>query len=700
MPFGLIKKTPLSMNHKNAFNLKHLYGTKILCALFLIGLLNVLQAQINPKNIDIVRDQWGVPHIFGKTDAETSYGLAWAHAEDDFVTIQQTLMAGKGLLGKKLGKSGAAIDYFVQLIRARALVDEQLNTLNPKFRSVLNGYVEGINAYAKTHPNAVTLSKLFPVNEKDLLTSYVVSLAVMDKVDKVISDLFNNKITENPYSIYGSNAIAISAKKTTNGKTFLAINSHQPLDGPASWYEAHLVSEEGWNILGGLFAGGATVFQGVTPNLAWGHTVNYPDKVDVFKLKMHPTKENYYEFDGQWKPLEVKKVKLGVKILGLPIRVYKKAYWSLYGATVKNDSGFYSVRFAANMGIKAPEQWYFMNKAKNFTEFKKALEMTAITGFNIVYADKYDTIFYVSNGKIPLRNPRYNWVKVLPGNTSKTLWTKFHPFADLPQIINPKSGYLFNMNNAVYNASGGDDNLTPMQLDQTMGYQFKDNNRSIRFQQLIHKLNKVSYDDFKRMKYDITLPDSLYFNMDANKFFRLNPEHYPNIKNYLIELQKWNRTADRESYGATLFKVLYDVASRGAYKEITLENAPKIVEIAQELLLKNFGTIAVKLGTYQVHQRGAVELPVEGLPDVIAATHTQAYKNKERVFAGESHIILVQFDENGPVFETVNAYGSTNNSKRKHYTDQMDLYVNHQLKKMTLNKAEIYKNAESVYHPE
>jgi len=89
------------MNHKNAFNLKHLYGTKILCALFLIGLLNVLQAQINPKNIDIVRDQWGVPHIFGKTDAETSYGLAWAHAEDDFVTIQQTLMAGKGLLGKK-----------------------------------------------------------------------------------------------------------------------------------------------------------------------------------------------------------------------------------------------------------------------------------------------------------------------------------------------------------------------------------------------------------------------------------------------------------------------------------------------------------------------------------------------------------------------------------------------------------------------
>ncbi len=673
---------------------------KFLFWLFLIGILTISQAQINPKNIDIVRDQWGVPHIYGKTDAETSYGLAWAHAEDDFVTIQQTLLAGKGLLGIKMGKKGAAIDYFVQLIHAQKIVDERLNTLSPTFRAVLNGYVQGINAYAKSHNEEVTLKKLFPINEKDLLTSYVISLAVMDKVDKVIGDLFQNKITENPYSIYGSNAIAISAKKTTNGKTFIDINSHQPLDGPASWYEAHLNSEEGWNILGGLFAGGATVFQGVTPNLAWGHTVNYPDKVDVFKLKMHPTKENYYEFDGVWKPLEVENVKLTIKILGIPINIKKKAYWSDYGATVKNDSGYYSVRFAANMDIKAPEQWYFMNKAKNFTEFKKALEMTAITGFNIVYADRYDTIFYVSNGKIPLRNPRYNWIKVLPGNTSKTLWTKFHPFADLPQILNPKSGYVFNMNNTVYNASGGDDNLTPMKLDQTMGYQFKDNNRSIRFQQLIKKLDKVSYDDFKKMKYDLTLPDSLYFSMDANKFFRLNPEQYPNIKNYLIGLQKWNRTAAKDSYGATLFKVLYDVSTREHYKEISFENAPEIVEKAQEHLVKKFGSIQVKLGDYQVHQRGNVEFPVEGLADNIAATHTLPYKNKERVFAGESHIILVQFDKDGPIFETVNAYGGTNNPKRKHYTDQMELYVNHQLKKMTLDKTEIYKNAESIYHPE
>lgn len=142
------------------------------------------------------------------------------------------------------------------------------------------------------------------------------------------------------------------------------------------------------------------------------------------------------------------------------------------------------------------------------------------------------------------------------------------------------------------------------------------------------------------------------------------------------------------------------MSTRENYKEISLENAPEIVSKAQEHLLKNFGSIRVKLGDYQVHQRGDVELPADGLPDVIAAMHTRPYKNKERVFAGESHIILVQFDKDGPVFETVNAYGGTNNPKRKHYTDQMELYVNHKLKKMTLNKASIYKDAESIYHPE
>ena len=102
-----------------------------------------------------------------------------------------------------------------------------------------------------------------------------------------------------------------------------------------------------------------------------------------------------------------------------------------------------------------------MNKAQNFTQFYSAMEMVAIPGFNTVYADKHDTIFYVSNGKIPIRKPGYNWKGVLPGNTSETLWQTFHPLKDLPQYLNPTSGYLYNTNNTVFHASANEDNLNP-----------------------------------------------------------------------------------------------------------------------------------------------------------------------------------------------------------------------------------------------
>ena len=657
-------------------------------------------SQPDPSKIDIVRDKWGVPHIYAPTDAGASYGLAWAHAEDDFGTIQQTIMAGKRMVGRKAGPKGAAIDYFVHLIKAKEVVDEKINTISPTYRKVLEGYVAGLNSYAEKHPKEVVLKKLFPVTVKEALTAYVLSLSVLSGVDKIVGDLFKNKINENPYNENGSNAMAISKRKTTDGYTYLTVNSHQPLEGPVSWYEAHLNSDEGWNMLGGLFAGGATPFQGTNENLGWTHTVNYPDKVDLYKLRMHPAKKNLYKFDGEWLELEERKIKLKVKLMGLPITIKKKAYWSVYGATVKNDFGYYSVRFGANMDIRVGEQWYWMNKASNFEEFKKALDMVAISGFNIGYADKEDNIFYASNGKLPMRDPAYDWKKVLPGNTSATLWTDFHPFSDLPQIENPKSGYIFNTNNTVYSASGPEDNIQPEDIDQTMGFPFRNNNRSIRFMELIAQYDKLSYDDFKTIKYDITLPDSLHFTLDANILFKLDEAKYPLYADFIIKLKQWDRRASKESTGATLFKLIYDQSRKDKFASFTEQDAIRYIKEAQEFLLDKYKTIEVPLGKYQVHQKGNVELPVEGLPDVIAALNTRSYGDKVRASHGDSHVMMIRYDKDGPIIESINAYGASNRPDSPHYTDQMELYVKHGLKPMTLNKEKIYKEAESIYHPE
>ena len=169
---------------------------------------------------------------------------------------------------------------------------------------------------------------------------------------------------------------AFNSQKTTDGDTYFAINTHQPLDGPVSWYEAHLCSEEGTNILGALFAGSPNILTGTNENLAWTHTVNEPDKTDVFALEMHPKEKLKYRVDENYLSLIKRKAILRYSLLGIPIRIKKKFYNSIYGPTLKNKSGFYAVRTPILFDIRALNQWWLMNKAKNFSEFYKILKMS------------------------------------------------------------------------------------------------------------------------------------------------------------------------------------------------------------------------------------------------------------------------------------------------------------------------------------
>ena len=664
-------------------------------------------SQINPDNIQIARDKWGVPHIFAKTDPEVAYGLAWAHAEDDFKTIQLPLLAGKQMLGKHLGKDGAAADYVVGLIRASESVDAHFNELSPEFKALSEGYLSGLNAYAQAHPDEILVKNSFPVTLKEALTATVFSMSIFTGLQKTLGDILANKIqTLENFESKGSNTFAFSSSKTTDGKTYLNINSHQPLEGPVAWYEAHLCSEQGWNMLGGLFPGGATIFLGVNENLGWAHTVNFHDKLDVFQLEINPSNKMQYKFDNQWFDLEVRKIKLHIK--GIPFAVGKKACWSKYGPTIVTKKGIFALRFAPLFDIRATEQWYKMNKATNFSEFKKAMSMTAIAGFNTVYADKNDTIFYVSNGKIPIRNPKYDWSKTLPGNTSETLWNTFHPFEDLPQIINPKAGYLFNTNNTPFDATAADENLLPQNFDKTMGIETWENNRSMRFVELMKGKQKLSYEDFKSIKYDLQLPQKLSYFTDLSELFKLDPKAYPNLEKVIIKIQRWDKRANADNPDAAAYMLFFNYfkekfarTGENYFKKLSVDECIEGLKHTNEHLLKYFGTLDVTLGDVQKLVRGNKELPISGIFDVISAMDTKPYINgKYKAQQGESYIALVQFSKTGlPEIETVNCYGASNHADSPHYDDQMEMFVNQKTKKMTLDKATVLKEAERIYSP-
>tara|TARA_B100000989_G_scaffold286776_1_gene255770 strand:+ start:3140 stop:5200 length:2061 start_codon:yes stop_codon:yes gene_type:complete len=667
--------------------------------------------QIDPSKIDIVRDQYGVPHIFGTTDAEVAYGLAYAHAEDDFKTIQISYLAGNNMLSRYLGNNGLAADFISQFINSEELYESKYeNDIHQDYKKIIESYAEGINNYATAHPEEVLYRELFPVTPKKMLRYAQLQLFISSKGDQWVQRITQNKLKydfnteEFPK---GSNTFAFNSAKTKDGSTYLAINTHQPLDGPVSWYEAHLCSEEGTNILGALFAGSPNILIGVNEHLGWAHTVNQPDKTDVFALEMHPKDKLKYKIDGTYLELKPQKAKLVFNFLGIPIKIKKTYYKSIYGPTLKSKTGMYAIRTPALFEIRALEQWWRMNKATNFTEFYKILKMKALPGYNIGYADKNDTVFYISNGLIPKRTKGYNWGEIVPGNTSKTLWTETYDIEDLPQVIQPKSGYIYNANHTPFRSSDSLDNPKKTDFSKDMGFETYDNNRSTRLKNLIDQYDKISYADFKTIKYDRKYPKPYAFSwMNINHLDNINPDAYPDLKNLIIALQTWDRKADSNSIGAGIFAVFYDQL-RPYYRNLPKSKIfppallIKALLATKAYLLKHFNSTEIQLGTYQKLVRGIKEIPIFGLPDVITAMAAKPYKDgKVKVVSGESYIELVRFTKKGPEIESIISYGSSDNPESPHYSDQMELYSQFKTKKMTLNKDTIYANAKRIYHPQ
>lgn len=678
------------------------------------------ESSIDPSAIDIIRDAYGVPHIFAKTDPEVAYGLAWAHAEDDFQTIQKSFLAAKGMLGQQTGREGATIDYIVSLLRIRELVDSLYDdSISPYYKTVLEGYAEGFNAFARTHPKEVLEKRAFPITPKDVIGYSVLQLAIGCGVDEALKKIYGGNVdlafdleraepeTPNAFETpQGSNAFAFNSKKTADGEVYLAINTHHPLQGQVAWYEVHLSSEQGWNIVGALFPGSPVIFTGVNENIAWTHTVNHPDKLDTYQLEMNPDDKLQYKVDGKWLTLEEDVVKLKVKVPGFNLHMKKKAYWSIYGPTVVTSKGVFAIRTAGLMDIRGLEQWFWMNKAKSFKQFKSALKMEALPGYNVVYGDRFDTIYYLSNGRLPIREKGFNWKGTLPGNTSKTLWTKFHPIEELPQVLNPSSGYVYNANHSPFNATSHADNIREQDYDSLMGYETHDNNRSIRVMELMKGLDKVSYTDFKRIKYDLQLPDSLAFPVDVNALFKLDEKKFPEVADLISVLKKWDRKATMDSRGAAVFGVFfYNVAER--YKQnpnfthMTTEDCAQTLVFVKNYLLRNFGTIDVTLGEYQRLEREDISIPLPGLPDVLAAMYsTPTDDGRVKGTVGECYIGLIQFSKHGPEIETVNCFGASNRKGSKHYADQMELFQQQKTKKMSLSRTEVIRSAKTIYHPE
>lgn len=681
--------------------------------------LSVWQAafsqSIDPKNITIIRDSLGVPHIFGKTDADAAYGLAYAHSEDNFADIQEAVMAGKGLLGSYKGKDGVLFDFGLKLLNIDSLVDARFELdLSADFRAVLNGYAQALNDYAAQHPNEVILKKAFPVTAKDLVKSSTLSVSLMAGLGMALKAVNENRIDEffgsNEMEVgTGSNALAVAPDKMTDGKPYLLINSHQPIEGRFAWYEAHVVSEEGWNCVGGLFPGGSSIFVGSNPNLGWGHTFNYHQFGDIYQLELNPKNKNQYKYDGEWRDFYIRTIKLKVKLAGMKIPVSKKVKWCAYGPVFENKYGSWGFRFPAYTDIRATEQWFRMNKAANYGQFTDALKMQAVPLFNTVYADKEGNILLHSGGKVPKRNPKLDWTAPITANTSAYRWTEILAHDQLPHVENPDCGYVFNANNTPLQCTGDSCNWN----EYFPGLQTFMYNRGERFDHLMgsHQ-GTFTTADLDRIKYDTQYhPDGIYEAKFA-AMYNLDEATYPDIADAIRKLKKWDRNGNADNMDAALAMVVHDFLQQeidGPFallmirKEALSEQmAVDVIRKAKKLLLKGHGTLDVALGDVQRLMRGNKSLPAHGLREVPRATDTKLVNKKKGIYkvtSGDGYIQVARFGKEGTDIRSINAFGASNHPDSPHYTDQMEMFTDHEYRTIHLDRQTLEAKAERVYHP-
>lgn len=665
-------------------------------------------------DVEIVRDEFGVPHINGKTDADTAYGLAFAHSEDDFATIQDVVAMTRGRYGAIAGSDGAKVDYVMHLLGVRETAETRYMELSPEVRAVAEAYAAGVNHYAAKHPDEVRLSKLFPVTGQDIVTGFVLRAPFFYGLDAAIGALTEGKplpkesaapmtpIGRDP-EMNGSNAFAIAPKRMADGKTWLISNSHQPYEGQVAWYEAVTHSGEGLDMAGALFPGSPFVLLGHNRHLGWTNTVNRPDLIDVYKLVMNKAGDQY-RYDGKWMPLSSKRVWLPVKMGPFNLPVPQTIYRSIHGPVIKNDKGYFAIRYAGIDNVKVVEQYYRNTKATNWDEWTKSMAIGGIPATNFIYADKTGRIAYIYNALFPNRKPGHDYTKLLPGDTSAVMWEGPVGFDRYPKIVNPASGFVQNANNTPFLAAGPGSEMNPADYSPYLGIELGMTNRGLRATELLAADTSITPQELLAIKMDMMYSKKSWVGAWMASFAALDLKDAPELTEAQKLLASWDWSSDGKGRADALAERIIRFGARRNWRGEKMPDPRETLQEAVTEFKERFGRIDPPLAEIQRLRRGDVDLAMLGGSDALRATtiwDAEQADGKMRVRHGDSYIMLMRWDKGGKVqSESIQPYGSaTNRPESPHYTDQMKLFVAGGYKPVHFEWADAVKNAKRRYRP-
>lgn len=672
----------------------------------------------------VIRDRFGVPHIYGARDVDVAFGLAYAHAEDDWKTLEEVLFFSRGQLARRTGKAGAVTDYLMAALGVWRDIDAKYETdLDPETRALVEAYAAGLNLFCAER--RVCAPGAAPVAGKDIVAGFASRTPFFYGLDVSLKQLFagDQKKTaalEGFRTAYlriapgvelGSNAMAVAPPRSADGRTRLMVNSHQPYTGPVAWYEARVKSDEGWDMIGGVFPGSPVILHGAGPNLGWAHTVNSPDLVDVFALDVDDAKKpTRYRMDGEWKALERGAAKFRVKLAGpFSLPVSRPVYRSVHGPAFVTPNGVFAVSYGGAGDIRAVEQWRRMNKATDFASWRSAMEMQAIPSFNAVYADRTGEIAYFYNAAIPARAAEQDWSVIADGSKSALVWKGVMPFGTAPSVVAPRSGYVVNANHTPFESSAPEDNPDPALYPPHLGIDRRTTNRGIRIQDLYGGDDSITAEEFVAYKMDASYsPQSRLRRLIARLIETEAGSDDPDMRAALDVLAAWDGSTERDNRSAALaVRIGYLALGHRmieAPEEIAEKDEGAALRRAIAEFKKGFGRLDPEWSEAVRLTRGRLSLPIDGGPDVLRAVYPASAPDKgvQPAAGGDTYILYADWPADGgvPLIRTIHQFGAaTLDESSPHFADQAPLFAEEKWKSPPMTLEAVLAEASRDYRP-
>lgn len=694
------------------------------------------------KQVNIVVDKHGVPHIYGNTDADAVFGLMYKQCEENFERIERNYLE---MLGRRAEMEGPTLlynDLLMRLIADSNDAKKDFLSSPPWLKKLLIAHADGINYFLYKHAEIkpLVLTRFQPwfqlMYTDGSVSATSMGGATIEEVKLFYSNLpsASTAFADNDRDIEdrGSNGFAIAPKKTVSGNAMLYINPHVPFYFRS---EAQMVSKEGLNAYGAATWGQFFIYQGFNAHLGWMHTTSYADVADLYEEKVTETSKGWmYEYKQKQIPLKTKNITLYYTENNQRLSKTFTAYYSHHGPIVAKRAGKWLSLKEYNRSKKALIQSWLTTKANNLTEFIRVMRGLSNTSNNTVYADDQGNIAYWHGNFIPKRDPAYNWSLPVDGTTAKTEWQGVHSLEETVHLINPETGWMQNCNATPYTLAG----MASPDKKNHPNYMAPDgqNARALNAIRLLNNSNKISLDQLIEIGYNRYLTAFDILLTPLFKAFDALPSN-DSIKQKLQEpidiLKAWNKISDTNSIATTLaidwatkINTLIPIAkTREEGTEIIARFNSIVDKISERKLLeqmleviktleKKYGLWRVNWGSINRYQRLTGEfneLYDDAKPSMAVPLSSSRWgslpafesgfmsNTKKRYgYAGNSFIAAVEF---GPRIKarTILTGGQSKYPGSQHFTDQAEGYLHGKFKEVYFYRDDVLKHKELSYHP-